>query len=102
MPKEEKNTKHLTLEVRTIIAAGTETSGNSLSVTIFHLLANPGKAQRLKDELLAAQKNNNGRPPTYQELQRLPYLVWTENETLLLPLLTTCFYQNAVVSEGLR
>jgi cytochrome P450 len=75
MPEEEKNTKHLTLEVRTIVAAGTETSGNTLSVTIFHLLANPEKVKRLKDELVAAQKNNNGLPPTYQELQHLPYLV---------------------------
>jgi cytochrome P450 len=63
------------LEVRTIVAAGTETSGNTLSVTIFHLVANPDKAQRLKEELLAAQKKNNGLPLTYQELQQLPYLV---------------------------
>lgn len=83
MPEQEKNTKHLMLEVRTIVAAGTETSGNTLSVTIFHLVANPDKAQRLKEELLAAQKRNNGLLPTYQELQQLPYL-------------------SAVVSEGLR
>jgi cytochrome P450 len=75
MPEEEKNTNHLMLEVRTIVAAGTETSGNTLSVTIFHLVANPEKAQRLKEELLAAQKKNDGLPPTYQELQQLPYLV---------------------------
>jgi cytochrome P450 len=84
MPEVEKNTKHLMLEVRTIVAAGTETSGNTLSVTIFHLVANPEKALRLKNELLEAQKKNNGVPLTYQELLQLPYLVCTpENVTYL-------------------
>lgn len=75
MPEHEKNARHLMLEVRTIVAAGTETSGNTLSVTIFHLVANPDKAMRLKEELLTAQKDNGGVPPNYQQLQQLPYLV---------------------------
>lgn len=64
----------LALEVRSFVGAGTETTGNTLSVTTFHLLSNPEKAQRLKREIQTAQKQSSD-PLTYQELQRLSYLV---------------------------
>jgi cytochrome P450 len=83
MPEKEKNTNHLMLEVRTIVAAGTETSGNTLSVTIFHLVANPEKGLRLKNELLEAQKKNGGVPLTYDQLLKLPYLVCVLNNQTL-------------------
>jgi cytochrome P450 len=65
----------LALEVRTFVGAGTETTGNTLSVTTFHLLANPDKALRLKEEVQAAQMQSS-RPLTYQQLLHLPYLVF--------------------------
>lgn len=69
----DKSRYRLALEVRTFVGAGTETTGNTLSVTTFHLLANPDKARRLKKEIQAAQSKSKA-PLTYQELQKLPYL----------------------------
>jgi cytochrome P450 len=75
MPLPEKSTRHLALEVRSIVTAGTEPAGHSLSVTVFHLLSNPDKAQRLKEELRDAQESNGSVPLTFQQLEQLPYLV---------------------------
>lgn len=62
--------------MRTLVGAGTGTTGNTLCATTFHLLSNPGKAQRLKEEIQAAQRKSKT-PLRYQDLQQLPYLVWT-------------------------
>ncbi len=69
----DKASWRLPLEMRTLVGAGTETTGNTLSVTTFHLLANPDKAQRLKDEIQAAQ-NKTKTTLVYHDLQQLPYL----------------------------
>jgi hypothetical protein len=45
-----------------------------LSATTFYLLANPNKAQRLREEIQAAQEKSKN-PLRYQALQQLPYLV---------------------------
>ena len=74
LPAKDKSEFRLALEVRTFVGAGTETTGNTLSVTAFHLLANPDKAKRLKEEVQAAQKKSST-PLRYQELLQLPYLV---------------------------
>ncbi len=70
----DKEAWRLALEARTFVGAGTETTGNTLTVTTFHLLANPEIAERLTYEIQAAQKTAVA-PLGYQELQRLPYLV---------------------------
>lgn len=74
LPARDKSEFRLALEVRTFVGAGTETTGNTLSVTTFHLLANPDKARRLKEEVQAAQRKNST-PLKYQDLLQLPYLV---------------------------
>ncbi|KAL2060043.1 hypothetical protein VTL71DRAFT_9865 [Oculimacula yallundae] len=63
----------LALEARTFVGAGTETTGNTLTVTTFHLLNNPEMSGRLKKEIQQAQRNST-KPLGFQELQRLPYL----------------------------
>lgn len=63
----------LALEARTFVGAGTETTGNTLTVTIFHLLENSVKFETLKTEIQNAQRKSKGRLD-YQELHRLPYL----------------------------
>jgi len=73
LPAKDKTEFRLALEVRTFVGAGTETTGNTLSVMAFHLLANPEKALRLKEEVQAAQKKSST-PLRYQELLQLPYL----------------------------
>ena len=74
LPTQDKSEFRLALEVRTFVGAGTETTGNTLSVTTFHLLANPDKALRLKKEVQAAQIKSSV-PLKYQDLLQLPYLV---------------------------
>jgi cytochrome P450 len=64
----------LALDVRIFVGAGTETTGNTLTVTTYHLLANPDKAKKLKEEVNEAEKKSLT-PLRYHDLQRLPYLV---------------------------
>jgi len=74
LPMNDKTDFRLALEVRTFVGAGTETTGNTLSVLTYHLLANPNVAQRLREEVIAAQKATS-QALTYQQLAKLPYLV---------------------------
>jgi len=71
---QDKAAWRLALEARTFVGAGTETTGNTLTVTMFHLLDNPEMFQTLKTEIQDAQRTSKGHLE-YQELQRLPYLV---------------------------
>lgn len=93
-PKD-KSEWRLALEIRTFVGAGTETTGNTLSVTAFHLLSDPEKARKLKEEVRAAQKESSTLL-TYQELARLPYLVYSPFRPLFLAQLTL----NAVVCNS--
>ena len=74
LPAEDKTAFRLALEIRTFVGAGTETTGNTLTVIVFHLLSNPEKAKKLKEEVRAAYSQTSG-PLNYQQLARLPYLV---------------------------
>ena len=74
LPAEDKAAWRLALEARTFVGAGTETTGNTLTVTMFHLLDNPEMFQTLKTEIQDAQRRSEVHLG-YQELQRLPYLV---------------------------
>lgn len=74
LPATDKTEFRLALEVRTFVGAGTETTGNTLSVLTYHLLANPKMARRLKEEIKLAQRANL-KPLTYQQLAKLSYLV---------------------------
>ena len=74
IPVSEKSLRRLALEATTVVGAGTETTGNTLSVTTFHLLADPEKVLRLKQEIKEMRRQRS-MPLTYQELQNLPYLV---------------------------
>ena len=100
LPAKDKSEFRLALEVRTFVGAGTETTGNTLSVTAFHLLANPEKALRLKEEVQSAQKKSPS-PLRHQELLQLPYLVSfiRISSALVLSLISL---QSSVILEGLR
>lgn len=62
---------------------GADTVGNTLMVGTFHLLKQPEKLQKLKEELLTAWPTLNGQEPELRHLDKLPYL-------------------NAVIKESLR
>ncbi|MCJ1454023.1 hypothetical protein MMC28_004373 [Mycoblastus sanguinarius] len=82
LPPSDKSVSRLTQEAQTLVGAGTETTGNTLSVTTFHLLSNPSTMKKLKQELLE-MGGNLSQLASYQDLQKLSYLA-------------------AVISEGLR
>lgn len=74
LPLEEKTPGRLAEEVRSAIGAGTETTSNALTVTTFHLLKNPEKLQRLRDELWNLESDRNAQFKL-KDLEKLPYLV---------------------------
>ncbi|KAK0649566.1 cytochrome P450 [Cercophora newfieldiana] len=74
LPAEEKTLNLIKRESSAVALAGTESTGSTITVTAYCLLSQPEKAARLRTELKQAYENC-GRPPTYQELKELPYLV---------------------------
>lgn len=82
LPPEEKELDRLWQEGQTVIGAGTETTAWTLSVIIYHVLANPDIHDRLQSELTDVFLDAGG-SPSFNRLETLPYL-------------------SAVVSEGLR
>ncbi|MCJ1457978.1 hypothetical protein MMC28_008347 [Mycoblastus sanguinarius] len=79
---EEKTTRHLMNEAQVLVAAGTVSTGHTLSTTTFHVLDNPEILCKLQDELKTVMPNADA-SPSWTQLERLPYLT-------------------AVIKEGLR
>ena len=80
LPAEEKSLPRLTAEAISLVGAGTLTAGHMLSITMYHLLANPQILSKLQQELERASADGSA---NLQALEQLPYL-------------------NAVINEGLR
>ncbi|KAI9727815.1 MAG: hypothetical protein M1834_007962 [Cirrosporium novae-zelandiae] len=74
LPPKEKTAERLGQEVNVFAFAGTETTANVLANLTFYLLSNPEMLQKLRDELDVAYADPNA-PPTFQQLEKLPYLV---------------------------
>lgn len=74
IPAHEKTVNRLGGEAWSVVFAGSETTANVLTTIHFHLLANPSKMDRLKEELEGAMPDPNMRP-TLQTLEQLPFLV---------------------------
>lgn len=85
---EEKTVTRMLAEVQAILGAGTETTGNTLSVFTYHVLSQPSISQRLKEELREASKKSSSASPDnlmdYKTLERLPYLQACIKESLRL------------------
>ena len=82
LPLLEKSLPRLVMEAQTLIGAGTLTTTHMLSITTYHILANPPILRKLLEELGAAIPDI-ATPCPLQTLEQLPYL-------------------SAVISEGLR
>ncbi|KAG6995793.1 N-acetyltryptophan 6-hydroxylase ivoC [Physcia stellaris] len=78
---EEKSTEHLKSEAQLFVSAGTVTTSHVLSTTSFHLVDNPEILERLQQELEPLMSAES-RPPTWQQLEQLPYLTAVINEGL--------------------
>ncbi|KAF2191513.1 cytochrome P450 [Zopfia rhizophila CBS 207.26] len=83
LPAREKTEKRLGEEYLTILMAGTVTTAWTLSVTVYHILANPPILQRLHLELQDLVSGLD-RVPTWTDYEKLPYLSAIVNEGLRL------------------
>lgn len=82
LPPSEKSLTRLADEGQTLVGAGQVTTAHYLRVLAFHLIDNPEKLNKLKEELKTAMPDANMLLP-WQKLEQLPYL-------------------NAVIQEGFR
>src|ERR1700743_2475573 len=72
LPPEEKTLQHLVEEGQSVVGAGIVTTSHYLNTTSYHILANPDILKKLKAELEEAMPD--GKLPSWQQLERLPYL----------------------------
>jgi cytochrome P450 len=82
LPDSEKSTFRLTKEGFTLVAAGGDTTGSTISLLIYHLTANLDKLARLRTALSPLFEDSSERP-SWTRLEEVPYMT-------------------AVVKEGLR
>ena len=74
LPEREKSKQRMGQEAFSIIAAGGETVGRTLSLATYHLLSNPAILERLRNELTEAHPNLRV-PLAVTKLEHLPFLV---------------------------
>ncbi|KAF2190227.1 putative cytochrome P450 [Zopfia rhizophila CBS 207.26] len=81
----DKSLKRIFDETQAVLGAGTETTGNTLSVLTYYVLANPSILQNLRSELESAAIASETGPNillTSRILEPLPYLQATIKEAL--------------------
>ncbi|KAL4914352.1 putative cytochrome P450 [Aspergillus aurantiobrunneus] len=84
MPDSERETERLAREALQLFGAGTATLVRAFSVMFYYLLSNPTMKNRLQEELKDIMADYPNKKPTWQELERLPYLRGTVKEGLRL------------------
>lgn len=91
IPESDKTVDRLTQEARTLVGAGSETTGISLETITYHVLASPEVLRRLKQELAqaaaaaaAGASKGDAALSDYATIKRLPYLTAVINEGLRL------------------
>ncbi|KAK6431203.1 hypothetical protein LTR95_012635 [Oleoguttula sp. CCFEE 5521] len=73
LPAEECTARRLAADAGAFIGAGTETTGRTLAVTAFHVLANPTTLTTLRAELNTVMPSPDS-SITLPQLEKLPYL----------------------------
>jgi hypothetical protein len=81
LPPLEKELRRVIDEVFVLLISGTDTTAHALAITTYHLLANPSILFTLKEELKVAIPDPSS-PPSWRELEQLPYLRAVISETL--------------------
>jgi cytochrome P450 len=84
LPMQEKTKTRLFHEVTLVIGAGSESTGNTLAVTTYHILASPSRLSKLKEELSQVPRQHADEIISYKKLETLPYLGACINEGLRL------------------
>jgi cytochrome P450 len=76
LPESEISINNMWQEGQNVVGAGSDTTAGVLSVTTFHLLNNPDKLKKLREELsVAAAFLPKGRGWNLATTRQLPYLV---------------------------
>lgn len=84
LPPAEKGTIRIIQEAGAMVGAGGESTTQVLTALTFCLVANPDKAQKLREELRKVMPDSNSPMPTLKQLERLPYLSGCVREGLRL------------------
>lgn len=85
LPPSEKTVSRIFDETVTVIGAGTETLGNTLSILTFYVISNPPVYQTMKAELKKAAAEHNVSPDSLLDchiVESLPYLQAVMKESL--------------------
>ena len=84
IPESDKTVDRITQEARTLVGAGSETTGAALEFITFHVLSNPEIYHKLKKELagVVAKAKSDDALTKYENVQRLPYLTAVIHEGL--------------------
>ncbi|KAB8221594.1 cytochrome P450 [Aspergillus novoparasiticus] len=83
IPAGERPLQRLQDEGLLLISAGTETTARALTTACFHIASDDQVRTRLREELRTVLSTPTS-PVTWSELERLPYLTGTVNESLRL------------------
>ncbi|PMD50091.1 cytochrome P450 [Hyaloscypha bicolor E] len=81
LPPLEKELRRVIDEAFVLLISGTDTTVHALAIATYHLLANPSILFTLKEELKVAIPDPSS-PPSWRELEQLPYLRAVISETL--------------------
>ncbi|KAL2424332.1 Cytochrome P450 monooxygenase [Exophiala dermatitidis] len=89
IPESDKTVDRLTQEARTLVGAGSETTGISLETIVWNVLTHPEVLRRLKEELKQVQTSERAQGletplDDYATIRKLPYLTAVINEGLRL------------------
>ncbi len=97
----DKDWDRMVQEAEQFIVAGSETTGHTLSVTMFHITQDTEVQTRLRQELVDA-KISFDTSPDIAELQNLPYLVCLPLSTVDAFNPTVIFYFFSISLESLE
>jgi len=88
IPESEKSTARLQAESMVILIAGTVTSAHTLSMIVYHVLSDPRKEKRLREDLREVMACYPAQNPRWVDLEKIPYLQACIKESLryVLPL----------------
>lgn len=75
LPPAEKEARRIAHEAVVVIAAGSETTSRVLSITMYHLLANPDILERLQKEIMTVMPDA-AVIPSAKAIEELPYMVF--------------------------
>lgn len=84
LPAEERSFDYLLMQIFLFLRAGFDTTAYNLTLATYYVLTHPELKQRLELELETAECFNNGTPPSWNDLEKLPLLNAVIKETLRL------------------